>query len=76
MQIRWPAYLQSLDICSEAWDAHEALISDLEHSLEIAIDRHELGREARVRRYRYTVLSLHGHHGVAVVLVDTTESIL
>lgn len=66
-------YLQSLDISREARNAHQGLVRHLEYSLEVAVDRHELGREACIGRYGHAVLSFHGHHRVAVVCVDSSR---
>lgn len=67
------AYLQGLHIGGEAGYAHEALVRHLEHSLEIAINCHQLSGEARVRRDGHAVLSRHGDHRVTVVLVNSAE---
>ena len=53
----------------EAGDTHKTSLIDLENSLEVAVDGHQLGGQTRVRGDSHTVLALHGNHGVAVVLV-------
>ena len=67
------SYLQGLNVSGEAWYAHEALVRDLEDSLEVAINRHELSREPGVCCYRDAVLARHGDHGVTIVLVYSAE---
>ena len=61
--------LQSLAVSGEAGDTHEASLIDLEYSLEVAVDGHQLRGETCVRGDGHTILALHGNHGVTVVLV-------
>ena len=54
--------LQSLAVGGEARDTHEALLVDLEHTLEVAIDSHELRGESSISCDRHAVLAFHGNH--------------
>ena len=62
-------HLQGLTVRGQARDAHEALLIDLEHTLEVAVDGHQLGGKTRICRNSHAVLALHGKHGVSVILV-------
>ena len=62
-------HLQGLTVSGEARDAHETLLIDLEHTLEVAVDGHQLGGKTRICRNSHAVLALHGKHRVSVIFV-------
>ena len=61
--------VEGLAVGGQARDTHKAQIVDLEDSLEVAIDCHELRGQPRVRGDRDAVLALHRNHRVAVVFI-------
>jgi hypothetical protein len=62
--------LQCLHVSGEPRDAHEAGIVDLEDSLKVGVNGHQLGRETGVSGDCNTVLACHGYHDVTVVVED------
>lgn len=64
------SFLQGLDISSESRDTHEALVIDLEDSLEVGVNGHQLCGETGVGSDGDTVLAGHGNHHIAVVIED------
>ena len=62
-------HLQSLDISGKPRDTHQGVVIDLEASLKVAVDRHQLSRKASISSNGDTVLTCHRDHRVSVVLV-------
>ncbi len=62
--------LQCLHVGGETRDTHEAAVIDLEDTLEVGIDGHQLGRQASVGRNSNTVLARHSNHHITVVIED------
>ena len=61
--------VERLCVRGQAGDTHEAALIDLEDSLEVAIDGHQLSGQTRVSGNRDAVLALHRDHRVPVVLI-------